>query len=157
MTQQSARFWSKVEKTPTCWLWRGGLHGHGYGQVRWDGRRQKAHRVSYQMFNGPIPDGLELDHLCRTRACVRPDHLEAVTHRTNCLRGSRVRIHGSRHGRAKLNEEIVKTILERLANGASCFSLAPEYSVDRAIIQRIRNGTLWRHVERPKTGEAPAP
>lgn len=85
------RFWSKVNKTETCWLWTGGRGGHGYGsfETRENGKRRTwgAHRWLYERVVGPVPDGLELDHLCRVRHCVRPDHLEAVTSRENVLRG----------------------------------------------------------------------
>ncbi len=81
------RFWAKVEKTPTCWLWRAGKDHLGYGQIRRDGSHAKAHRVAYDLLVGPIPDGLELDHLCRVRNCVNPAHLEPVTHAENVRRG----------------------------------------------------------------------
>lgn len=89
----SERFWSRVNKTDTCWLWTGAKLPHGYGHFvagsKKNGTRTdwRAHRWSYVQINGPIPKGLELDHLCRIPQCVRPDHLEAVTHRVNMLRG----------------------------------------------------------------------
>lgn len=85
------RFWSKVEKTDGCWLWTAST-SQGYGRI-WtptpDGGRMlaQAHRVAYELLVGPIPDGLYLDHLCRNRLCVRPDHLEPVTNGENVLRG----------------------------------------------------------------------
>lgn len=70
-----------------CWPWRGPNIPSGYGRfVSRDGN-VAAHRHAYVLTNGPIPDGLVVDHLCRNRACVNPDHLEPVTHRTNILRG----------------------------------------------------------------------
>lgn len=66
-----------------CWIWAGRLDPQGYGRHSWD----LAHRVAYERFMGPIPDGLTLDHLCRTPACVNPWHLEPVTLRENLLRG----------------------------------------------------------------------
>jgi hypothetical protein len=84
------RFWSHVEKTETCWLWTGYMNPHGYGQFRVGGRAGLAvlvHRWAYQQCVGPIPAGLQLDHLCRVRRCVRPSHLEPVTCRENQLRG----------------------------------------------------------------------
>ena len=84
------RFWAKVEKTDTCWIWIAALGGgHGYGMIRSpEGRKMLlAHRVAYELLVGPIPPGLELDHLCRNRRCVNPEHLEPVTHRENILRG----------------------------------------------------------------------
>ena len=78
----------KYEKMPSgCWEWRAATGGNGYG-IFWNGERTMvAHRWAYEQFTGPIPDGLELDHLCRNRCCVNPSHLEPVTHRENGLRG----------------------------------------------------------------------
>jgi hypothetical protein len=79
------RFMAKVNQTDTCWLWTA-EDWKGYGKF-WDRKSFYAHRWSYEYFVGPIPEGFELDHLCRTPACVRPDHLEAVTPQINQLRG----------------------------------------------------------------------
>lgn len=82
------RFWPKVEKTPTCWVWTAGKRHGGYGQFNvGDGRNVRAHVFAYELLVGPVPEGLELDHLCRNPACVNPDHLEPVPHRVNILRG----------------------------------------------------------------------
>jgi hypothetical protein len=87
MTTLPSRFWEKVIRTPTCWNWRGGK-GRGYGMFWWRGRAVVAHRLSYEALVGPIPDGRELDHLCRNRGCVNPEHLRVVDHRTNVLAGT---------------------------------------------------------------------
>lgn len=87
-----ARFFNKVDVTVDgCWLFTGGLT-LGYGTVRIAGTRKNAmaHRLAYEHSVGPIEPGLQLDHLCRNRACVRPDHLEPVTRRVNILRGAGV-------------------------------------------------------------------
>lgn len=85
---ESERFWSRVNKTDSCWLWTGSDNGVGYGQFyRAGGKKTYAHIFSYELHKGPIPAGLSLDHLCRVRNCCNPNHLEAVTHRENCLRG----------------------------------------------------------------------
>lgn len=84
------RFWASVEKTDTCWLWTGSLtrpRPRGYGQLKVNGQSVTAHRFSYETFVGPVPEGMQLDHLCRVRQCVRPDHLEPVTGQVNYLRG----------------------------------------------------------------------
>lgn len=83
------RFWSKVVEIDgdgSCWLWTAAKSGKGYGCVVIDRRRYPAHRVAYEMFVGPIPEGLEIDHLCRVRNCVNPAHLEPVTHAENVRR-----------------------------------------------------------------------
>lgn len=85
------RFWAKVEPTGFCWLWKGsrGRYGHGYFNLGADfGRRGiTAHKFSYETLVGMVPDGLELDHLCRIPWCVNPDHLQPVTHAENIRRG----------------------------------------------------------------------
>ena len=77
-------FWSKVEFTNSCWLWQAAVNDEGYGRF---GPSEYAHRWAYEFCVGPLPDGLQIDHLCRVRNCVNPDHLEPVTGRTNILRG----------------------------------------------------------------------
>lgn len=84
------RFWSRVDATPGegCWLWLGNPTNRGYGALNVLDHTVPAHRFSYELHFGPIPDGYEIDHLCRNRLCVNPSHLEPVTHRENLLRGT---------------------------------------------------------------------
>ena len=82
-----ARFWAKVHKGVDCWLWLGACSSNGYGAAFAGKRQIGAHRVSYELANGPIPPGLVIDHLCRVRRCVNPAHLEAVPQRVNLARG----------------------------------------------------------------------
>lgn len=85
------RFWSHVEKTLTCWLWLGAKTRGGYGSCGdpWNpGKTMLAHRRSWRAVNGPVPGGLQLDHICRVRNCVRPEHLDLVTGWENTLRGN---------------------------------------------------------------------
>lgn len=101
------RFWRKVDKTDTCWIWTGALDGEGYGSRRPDKAHRSApgaHRYAYELLVGPIPDGLELDHTCHSRdllcpggptclhrRCVRPAHLEPVTGLENSRRSGNAR------------------------------------------------------------------
>jgi hypothetical protein len=77
-----------VEPNTGCWLWGGSLNTGGYGAICVNGAKMVAHRFAYERWRGPVPPGLELDHLCRQRCCVNPEHLEPVTHRENVRRGT---------------------------------------------------------------------
>lgn len=88
------RFWSKVNKDGPlwsgthCWPWTACRNAAGYGRFALPRKGgTSAYRVAYELIKGPVPDGLELDHLCRNHSCVNPDHLEAVTPKVNLLRG----------------------------------------------------------------------
>lgn len=81
------RFSGKVRVTPGCWWWTAGIAPNGYGVFWAHGRNISAHRYSYERLVGPIPPKFHIDHLCRNKVCVNPAHLEAVTPRTNTLRG----------------------------------------------------------------------
>jgi hypothetical protein len=96
--EDQTRLWSKIQKggplpvhDPSlgpCWLWLAGKNNGGYGHFRgWDGRMIVAHRLTYEMLVGPIPDGLHIDHLCRVRGCVNPSHLDPVLTKVNTWRG----------------------------------------------------------------------
>lgn len=74
-------------KGVNCWIWPGVPNSDGYAQMRIGGKKKKLHRVMYELFVGKIPKGITIDHLCRNRLCINPDHLEAVTLKTNILRG----------------------------------------------------------------------
>lgn len=87
------RFWDKVDKNGPltasahelgpCWLWIGSRGETGYGHVKVNRRMRVAHRVAFEMVNGPIPEGMEIDHMCFTRACVNPAHLRTASRKQN--------------------------------------------------------------------------
>jgi len=89
MTLLEQRFWAKVNKTASCWLWTGFVEPGGYGRFGHGGDKQSqlAHRRAYEFSYGPIAAGFTLDHLCRVRHCVNPGHLEPVSMRENTKRG----------------------------------------------------------------------
>lgn len=82
-------FWEKVKRTDSCWEWTASKTAAGYGNLRLPtGGNGYAHRVSFELSRGPIPEGKVIDHLCRNRSCVNPEHLEPVDQLTNVLRGA---------------------------------------------------------------------
>jgi hypothetical protein len=81
------RFEAKIERTPWCWNWTG-ARDRGYGRFGINGKTVYAHRVAYELWVAPLTPGLTVDHLCRNRSCVNPEHLEEVPNRTNQLRGT---------------------------------------------------------------------
>src|SRR5262245_21521692 len=76
-----------VDPSTGCWQWMGEVTKNGYGRIYWGYKHRPAHRVAYEAYRGPIPEGMTIDHLCRNRACVNPAHLEPCTIRVNTLRG----------------------------------------------------------------------
>lgn len=139
-TPPEQRFWNHVEfETNTgCWLWSGGKNGKpGYGLIGLGPRQGLvlAHRLSYQMHKGPIPSGKHIDHLCRVRSCVNPDHLEAVTHGEN-LRRSPITFAGKNAAKTHCprgHEYALKNTYSRAANSRSC----RRCHADRESIRRL--------------------
>lgn len=125
MNKFEKRFWGKVEKTKGCWIWKGGL-SQGYGRLqigsRKDGSRRKvlAHRIAYELMIGDIPKGKELDHLCRNRACVRPEHLEPVIKKINILRGIGMGAQNAQKKFCKHGHEFTKDNTYFLKRGREC-------------------------------------
>lgn len=93
------RFWLKAVEEGDCWVWIAALDTKGRGSYWQGGGMRSAYKVAYVDKYGPVPDGLELDHVCGQPRCVRPDHLEPVTHRENCIRANPPKTHCP-HGHA---------------------------------------------------------
>lgn len=115
-----ARFWDKVDKSENCWLWTGAKQTLGYGHVWLDGRMRVAHRVAYEMVIGPIPDGLTLDHLCRVRHCVNPNHLQPVTLAENIARGENPAAINGRKTACPRGHELKEVLSGRRAGERYC-------------------------------------
>ncbi len=150
------RFWSYVDKSGQgeCWLWTGTktlpTHcGLVYGTFGFsDDNRQvtyRAHRFSYVLANGEIPDGLQICHSCDTPLCVNPAHLWAGTNAENCAdRNKKDRVqHGERHWSAKLKEDDVRAIR---SSADSVQELSKKYGVHATQIAGIQNGTKWQRL-----------
>jgi hypothetical protein len=134
-----SRWADKISPEPMsgCWLWIGHMSGRGYGVAHLKKKRLGAHRAVYEELVGKIPSGLEVDHLCRNRICVNPQHLEPVTKRTNILRGVGM---GARHARATAcprgHEYTTGNYYPRRGGGRNCRPCALEGS--RAACLRLR-------------------
>jgi hypothetical protein len=125
----------KVDPETGCWTWTHVTHPTGYARL-WDGKRQHlAHRFFYEKFVGPIPDGMHIDHLCRNRACVNPDHLEAVTQTENTRRGSQTKLSLSEVRQIRATDRSV-----------SHSELARQFGIHNSVVCRIRNGKAWREL-----------
>ncbi len=149
------RFHQKIEKQESCWMWISCLNNWGYGTVSRRGRTVLAHRVSYEISVGPIPQGLLVLHRCDVPACIRPDHLFLGSAADNSAdarkKGRLLLISGSRHGNAKLTEQAVATIRqeERLPNEdkeSFCRRIAMKYGVSRTCIYEIIHRRRWQHI-----------
>lgn len=131
-----------------CWIWIGNYIGNGYGSVPGERRGVKilAHRLSYEIHKGPIPQGLLICHKCDTRLCVNPDHLYAGTDKDNARdRQSRKRnpLHGERNGRAIISEKDVSIIRSSLHPHKT---LAKLYGVSKWTIRDIKRKRTWTHL-----------
>ncbi len=149
----TARLWSKVEKTDGCWLWTAGRTGDGYGRF-WipSVGETAAHRAAWLATGNEIPPGLFVLHRCDNPPCVNPAHLFVGTNTDNMRdmkrkgRGSsRV---GERHHLAKLNEEKVIAIRALRASGLLLRELAGRFNVKQRTIKAVCSGQTWSHVER---------
>jgi hypothetical protein len=143
-----------------CWLWEGHIGKTGYGLFRMTTNPSDtplgAHRASWTLFRGPIPDGLHVCHVCDVRACVNPAHLFLGTYTDN-MRDAAAKgrmnwkkpdrpelLRGERHHSAKINENIVKDIR---ASAESCTSLAKKYGISVICVSRVKRRLNWRHVQ----------
>jgi HNH endonuclease len=102
---QTRKHWP-IEVVGDCHVWQGAMLRNGYGTVTVDGRTWLAHRYAYTTQRGPIPDGLHIDHLCRNRACVNPDHLEPVTQAENNRRAADAQTH-CRNGHPRTEDNLI--------------------------------------------------
>lgn len=144
------RFWAKVDRSGACWLWTGGRRGDGYGAFTAPGRNSYgAHRFSYELHHGSIPDGMCVMHTCDMPICVNPAHLRLGTNKENAADSARKarRPRGSRQSQAKLTEGQVLDLRARYAaGGVTQKQLAAEFQVSHALVSFIVTRKVWRHI-----------
>lgn len=154
------RFWSHVDQSGECWVWTGGRNSKGYGRCWSDGTNRQAHRVSWELTNGPIPDGLIICHRCDNPPCVRPDHLFPGTKADNSQDAvSKGRLtppavrrpdrcpRGAANGQSRLTDDLVRTIRAEYATGRiGHHRLAKRYGVTKRTISLIVKRQAWTHV-----------
>lgn len=129
-----------IDPETGCWVWARGPGPSGYGVKSVNGKRVRAHRHYYEQAKGPIPDGLQIDHLCRNPACVNPEHLEAVTQAQNTRRGAA----------SKLTWGQVCDIRRRSSEGGvTQQQLADEYGVTQGTVWHIIVGKKWTEPDQP--------
>jgi len=165
----SDNFWENADKKADgCWLWKGAT-SDGYGQIRFSGRSQRAHRVAWLLAHGDIPSGLYVCHHCDVRMCVNPSHLFLGTHADNIAdmwnkdrgpignRSARRRhpesysqsvlnMRGEGAPLAKLRDEDILDIRSRRANGETLKSIAQRYGVDSTNVGCIVRRKTWKHI-----------
>lgn len=138
--QRAAKFWQLVERTRSCWLWRGFVDAHGYGQFE---RNTKAHRFAFETVFGKIPNGLVVCHKCDVPRCVNPEHLFVGTNLDNSLDMAAK----GRSARAKFTPDQVSFIRHENQRGVSQRELARIHQVHPQTIHRIVHSQTWQRLE----------
>lgn len=139
------RFWSKVQKTNSCWLWLGTTLSNGYGQFTVYRKATGAHRMAWMLTHGEIPEGLCVCHHCDVRNCVNPQHLFLGTHQENMAdrntKGRQRGVRGEAHYAAKLSNSTAQAI--RAERGATQRELAARVGVSQSTVCRIRKNQSY--------------
>ena len=150
MNTRADIFWANAEKSDGCWRWKGQLDPYGYGHTKYQGHRQGAHRVAWQLAYGPIPVGLYVLHHCDNPRCVRPEHLFIGTQAENIRdmieKGRFAVTLGEQQGGAKLTARQVAEIRRLAQEGWTNRAIAPLFGVTQSNVSRVVRRNTWGHV-----------
>jgi hypothetical protein len=161
ITSAASRFWQHVDKTEFHWIWTGYRNKGGYGMIKeyFNGKPSRpvlAHRLSWEIANGPIPDGFLVLHRnkCNLAFCIRPDHLYLGTHKENSndtAEAGHYRLQkdhpiGSKHPATNLTEEDVLCIRKKRSEGTKIRAIAEEYGLGISCLKAIVSRQNWRHI-----------
>jgi len=152
------KLFGEIQKKNGCWEWQGLLNPSGYGETTCheNNKKEHAHRVSYRIFKGEIPEEIYVCHKCDNRKCINPDHLFLGTAKDNMQdaknkgRLDHVKLFapkGEKNGSSKLNDEKVREIRKEIELGVRCTVIARKYGVGSTVIYYIRDGKAWSHVK----------
>jgi hypothetical protein len=145
LTPQQRLHASYVVDEAGCWRWTKALTSSGYGHFHYRGNYYQAHRLMYTLLRGPVLTSA-MDHLCRNRACVNPDHLEPVSHRENTRRGDGTR----------LTPDAIRRIHSLAAQGLSRRAIGRRLKVDHSTVSRVLSGQRWPEYAPVKEAEEEA-
>jgi hypothetical protein len=169
MRNLEEEFWSRVEKTDTCWLWTGGRTSAGYGAFHLVGKGnyEGAHRYSFTLAGGFIPDKWHVCHSCDVKLCVNPSHLFVGTSGANQLDSlakgrrrlfwnaeSKRKVRGEGNTNAKLTDEVVRKIRKLRSAGVSLKEVAAEFDVAPSTVSMIANHRYWNHIDDAADGSS---
>lgn len=142
-----ANFWSKVRKGDDCWEWQGARTPFGHGVFSNKAGMKTAHRFSYLIHHGEMPQGMFVCHKCDNPACVNPAHLEIGDQFDNmggCSKRGRI-ARGNRHPRSKLTDVKAKAILMLYRDGVGLMELTQMFRVSQNAIRQVVTGVTWHH------------
>lgn len=146
-----ATFFASLREMPSgCREWTRGKNSKGYGYLRFDGRDLRAHRLAFELENGPIPEGLSVCHRCDNPACCNPKHLflgsAADNQQDKVAKGRHNPQRGSQNNYAKLNETQAMEIRERRSLGEPVASVAKDFGIHATTVSKVATSATWRHI-----------
>lgn len=128
------RFWEKVLITNSCWEWVGSKNSEGYGNFSYKGKTVSAHRLSYEFIKGEIDPGKEIDHLCKNKSCVNPEHLESVAHKINISRAS---FYGRFKTKCKNGHDLIEGNIFYSGENRRCRICNLNYQKNRRVLKNL--------------------